>query len=238
MLELGELLKEGKGKRIYATNDPDTAVVYFKDETMAFHGLKRGRILGKGEVNNAVCKHIFTMLAEHGVENHFIKQIDARQSLVKRTEIIPVAIKVRNICAGNLAQRIGLPIGTKMNPPVVECSLKDDDLDNPLINISHVEVLGYATRPEMEQIRQTALVVNSILSEYLREIGIELIDFKLEFGRYKGKIILADEISPDTARFWDVDTHEPLDIDRFRRDLGNVEDAYQEVLRRMMGSEE
>lgn len=238
MLELGELLKEGKGKRIYATNDPDTAVVYFKDETMAFHGLKRGRILGKGEVNNAVCKHIFTMLAEHGVENHFIKQIDARQSLVKRTEIIPVAIKVRNICAGNLAQRIGLPIGTKMNPPVVECSLKDDDLDNPLINISHVEVLGYATRPEMEQIRQTALVVNSILTEYLREIGIELIDFKLEFGRYKGKIILADEISPDTARFWDVDTHEPLDIDRFRRDLGNVEDAYQEVLRRMMGSEE
>ena len=238
MLELGELLKVGKGKRIYATNDPDTAVVYFKDETMAFHGLKRGRILGKGEVNNAVCKHIFTMLAEHGVENHFIKQIDARQSLVKRTEIIPVAIKVRNICAGNLAQRIGLPIGTKMNPPVVECSLKDDDLDNPLINISHVEVLGYATRPEMEQIRQTALVVNSILSEYLREIGIELIDFKLEFGRYKGKIILADEISPDTARFWDVDTHEPLDIDRFRRDLGNVEDAYQEVLRRMMGSEE
>ena len=238
MYELGELLKEGKGKRIYATNDPDTAVVYFKDETKAFHGLKRGRILGKGEVNNAICSRIFTMLAEKGVENHFIEQIDKRQSLVRRTEIIPVAIKVRNFCAGNLATRIGLPIGTRLNPPVVECSLKDDDLDNPLINISHVEVLGYATRPEMEQIRQTALEINAILSEYLGQAGIELIDFKLEFGRYHGKIILADEISPDTCRFWDVKTHEPMDLDRFRRDLGDVEEAYQEVLRRIMDLEE
>lgn len=238
MVELGELLKEGKGKRIYATNDPDTAVVYFKDETMAFHGLKRGRILGKGEVNNAVCKHIFTMLAEKGVENHFIEQLDARQSLIKRTEIIPVAIKVRNICAGSVHDRIGLPIGTKMVPPVVECTLKDDDLDNPLINFSHIEVLKLATREEMDEIYNVALKINDILSAYLLEIGIELIDFKLEFGRYHGKIILADEISPDTARFWDARTHEPLDIDRFRRDLGNVEQAYQEVLRRMMGAEE
>ena len=238
MVELGELLKEGKGKRIYATNDPDTAVVYFKDETMAFHGLKRGRILGKGEVNNAVCKHIFTMLAEKGVENHFIEQLDARQSLIKRTEIIPVAIKVRNICAGSVHDRIGLPIGTKMVPPVVECTLKDDDLDNPLINFSHIEVLKLATREEMDEIYNVALKINDILSAYLLEIGIEWIDFKLEFGRYHGKIILADEISPDTARFWDARTHEPLDIDRFRRDLGNVEQAYQEVLRRMMGAEE
>ena len=238
MLELGELLKEGKGKRVYATNDPDTAVVYYKDETVAFHGLKRGRILGKGEVNNAVCKHIFTMLAEKGVENHFIKQLDARQSLVKRTEIIPVAIKVRNICAGSVHERIGLPVGTKMTPPVVECTLKDDDLDNPLINFSHIEVLKLATREEIDEIHRIALKINEILSAYLLEIGIELIDFKLEFGRYHGKILLADEISPDTARFWDARTHEPLDIDRFRRDLGNVEQAYQEVLRRMMGAEE
>ena len=238
MHELGELLKEGKGKRLYATNDPDTAVVYFKDETKAFNGLKRGRILGKGEVNNAICSRIFTMLAEKGVENHFIEQIDKRHSLVRRAEMIPVAIKVRNFCAGNLAQRIGLPIGTRLKTPVVEYSLKDNDLNNPLINISHVEALGFATRPEMEMVRQTALKINAILSEYLGAVGIELIDFKLEFGRYQGRIILADEISPDTARFWDVNTHEPMDIDRFRRDLGDVEEAYQEVLRRIMDAEE
>ena len=238
MLEKKELLKEGKGKQIYATEDPDKAIVFFKDETMAYHGLKRGRILGKGEVNNAVCKHIFKMLADNGVENHFIEQIDARHSLVLRTQMLPIGVKVRNICAGSVAQRIGLAIGTPLNPPVVEFTLKDEDLDDPMINVSHIEVLGIATRPEMEDIRKVALKVNEVLSAYLKEIDIQLIDFKLEFGRYHDKIVLADEISPDTARFWDARTHEPLDIDRFRRDLGNVEQAYQEVLRRMMGAEE
>ena len=237
MLEIGELLKEGKGKRLYATKDPEVGIVYFKDEAMAFHGLKRGRILGKGEVNNAVCKHIFELLAENGVENHFIGQLDARQSLVKRVEIFPVAVKVRNIVAGSLSRRIGLPVGTRMEPTVIECVLKDDELDNPLVNFTHIQAMKLATRDEMEHICQIALKVNDILSSYMKEIGIELIDFKLEFGRYHGKFLVADEISPDTARFWDVRTHEPLDIDRFRRDLGNVEQAYQEVLHRMMGDE-
>lgn len=235
MLEMRELLTEGKGKRVYATDDPTKAIVYFKDEAMAFHGLKRGRILGKGEVNNAVCKHVFDLLTKNGVENHFIEQLDARQSLVKRVEIIPVAIKVRNIVAGSLARRIGYPIGTPLDPTVIECTLKDDELDNPLINFTHILAMKLATREEMEQICRTALRVDEILSNYMREIGIEVIDFKLEFGRYEGRILVADEISPDTARFWDSRTHEPLDIDRFRRDLGNVEQAYQEVLHRMMG---
>lgn len=238
MLEIGGLLKEGKGKRLYATNDPDTCVVYFKDEAMAFHGLKRGRILGKGEVNNAVCKHIFEMLTEKGVENHFIRQLDARQSLVKRVEIVPFAVKVRNIVAGSLARRIGYPIGTKLDTTVLECVLRSaEDGDDPLVNTTHILAMKLATEEEVAQMLAMARRVNEVLVAYMREINIEVIDFKLEFGRYHGKIILADEITPDTARFWDARTHEPLDIDRFRRDLGNVEQAYQEVLHRMMGEE-
>ena len=237
MVEVGELLKEGKGKRLYATNNPDEGVVYFKDEAMAFHGLKRGRILGKGEVNNAVCKHIFEILTEHGIENPFIRQLDARQSLVKRVEIIPVAIKVRNRVAGSLARRIGYPLGTKLDTTVIECVLKNDELEDPLVNFTHIEAMKLATREEMVQICDIARKVNDILIAYMKEINIEVIDFKLEFGRFHGKILVADEITPDTARFWDARTHEPLDIDRFRRDLGNVEQAYQEVLHRMMGDE-
>lgn len=235
MLETGKLLTEGKGKRVYATEDPTKAIVYFKDEAMAFHGLKRGRILGKGEVNNAVCRHIFELLTENGVENHYLEQLDGRQSLVRRVEIIPVAVKVRNRVAGSLARRIGYPIGTPLDPTIIECTLKDDELENPLINFTHIQAMKLATREEMEFICQTALKVNDILTAYMRDISVELIDFKLEFGRYDGRILVADEISPDTARFWDARTHEPLDIDRFRRDLGNVEQAYQELLHRMMG---
>ena len=235
MVEMRELLTEGKGKKVYATDDPDTAIVYFKDEAMAFHGLKRGRILGKGEVNNAVCRHIFALLTRHGVENHYICQLDARQSLVKRVEIIPIAVKGRNRVAGSLHGRIGLPTGTKLDAPVIEFVLKDEDLDSPLINTTHILALKLATEEEVASITATARKINAILAEYLAEINIELIDFKLEFGRIDGRIVLADEISPDTARFWDANTHEPLDIDRFRRDLGNVEQAYQDLLQRMMG---
>ena len=237
MLEIGELIKEGKSKRIYATNDPETAVIYFKDEALAYHGLKRGRILGKGEVNNQVCKHIFTMLEEQGVKTHYIRPLDERQSLVKRVEMIPLGVKVRNLCAGSLTERVGLPVGTRLDPPVCEVTLKDDELDNPLINLSHVRALGIATPEEFYAIRATALEVNRILSAYMQKIGIELIDFKLEFGRYQGEILVADEITPDTARFWDMRTHECLDIDCFRRDLGDAEQAYQEVLHRMMGED-
>ena len=238
MVEMGKLLTEGKGKRVYATEDPGKAIVYFKDEAMAFHGLKRGRILGKGEVNNAVSRQFFQLLAKNGIENHYLEQVDNRHSLVKRVEIIPMAVKVRNRAAGSLAKRCGLSVGEKMDPPVVEFCLKDDYLDNPLVNSTHIQALKLATEEEIRQITQTALKVNDILTEYMKEINIEVIDFKLEFGRYEGRILVADEISPDTARFWDSRTHEPLDIDRFRRDLGNVEQAYQELLHRMMGMDD
>lgn len=238
MVEMGKLLTEGKGKRVYATDDPGKAIVYFKDEAMAFHGLKRGRILGKGEVNNAVSRQFFQLLAKNGIENHYLEHLDNRQSLVRRVEIIPVAVKVRNRAAGSLAARCGFPVGEKMEPPVVEFCLKDDELDNPLVNTTHIRAMKLATSEELAQITQTALKVNDILTEYMKEINIEVIDFKLEFGRYEGRILVADEISPDTARFWDARTHEPLDIDRFRRDLGNVEQAYQELLHRMMGMDD
>lgn len=238
MVMPGKLLAEGKGKRVYATDNPAEAIVYFKDEAMAFHGLKRGRILGKGEINNAICKHIFELLRGDGVENHFIRQLDARQSLVRRVEIIPVAVKVRNIVAGSLARRIGYPVGTHLANTVLEFVLKDEELENPLVNFSHITAMGLATRQELEEMSRIALKVNEILANYMKEINIELIDFKLEFGRADGKLLVADEISPDTSRFWDSSTHEPLDIDRFRRDLGNVVQGYQEVLHRMMGMEE
>lgn len=236
MPEIRELIREGKGKRVYATEDPDLAVVYYKDEAMAFHGLKRGRILGKGEINNAICEHLFTLLKEQGVENHFIRQLDARQSLVKRCEMMEFAVKVRNRVAGGMHTRTGLPVGMKLDQPVIEFVLKDGEMDaDTLVNHTHLLAMKAATMPEMDEIRELSKRINDILSNYMSEINIELIDFKIEFGRYKGKILLADEISPDTARFWDSSTHEPLDIDRFRRDLGGVTEAYQEVLHRMMG---
>lgn len=235
MVEIGKLLTEGKGKRVYETSDPDIAVVYFKDEALAFHGLKRGRILGKGEVNNAMCEHLFGLLHQNGIETHYLEKLDARQSLVRRCEIIPIAVKVRNRVAGSLAKRIGLATGTKLDSPVVEFELRDEYLDNPIINGTHAVALHLATQQELRLIVDTALKINQILTDYMADIGVELVDIKLEFGRCGGKIIVADEISPDTARFWDARTHEPMDIDRFRRDLGNVEQAYQDLLHRMMG---
>ncbi len=237
MPEIGEILREGKGKKIYATDDPDKAIVFYKDEAMAFHGLKRGRILGKGEVNNCVCEHLFQLLKENGIESHFIERIDARHSLVKRCEMLPFAVKVRNRVAGQLYSRTGLPVGMKLEPTVVEYVLRGTDLDvDPLINHTHIYAMRIATPEEMAEIERVSLKVDEILTAYMKDINIELIDFKLEFGRYKGRVILADEITPDTARFWDSTTHEPLDIDRFRRDMDNVAEAYQEVLHRMMGA--
>ena len=237
MPAIGEIIREGKGKKIYATDDPEKAIVYFKDEAMAFHGLKRGRILGKGEVNNAVCEHLFTMLKENGIENHFLEKIDARHSLVRRCEMIPIAVKVRNRVAGQLAERTGLPVGQKLEPTVIEFNLRNMDPDaDPLVNRTHIYAMKIATPEEMDEITRVSLKVNDLLTAYLKEINIELIDFKLEFGRFQGRVIVADEITPDTARFWDSSTHEPLDIDRFKRDMDNVEEAYQEVLHRMMGA--
>ncbi len=234
-MKIGGLICEGKGKRIYETDDPNLLVVYFKDETIAFHGLKRGRIVGKGEINNEICCHLFTLLSEHGIPNHYVSKLDARQSLIKRVEIVPVTVKVRNIVAGSLAKRIGYTEGTRLISTVLECNLKDEELEYPLINETHIRAMGLCTQEELSDMYDMALKINEILTAHLKDIDIELIDFKLEFGRYDGQIILADEISPDTCRFWDARTHEPLDLDRFRRDLGNVEQGYQEVLHRLMG---
>ena len=235
MTKVTQTITEGKGKRVYATDDPDEAVVYYKDETIAFHGLKRGRIIGKGEINNRISEYLFTLLAEQGVPNHFIRRLDDRRSLVKRVNIIPVVVKVRNIVAGSLARRIGYPEGTRLQNTVIEYCLKDSDLDDPLVNLSHITAIGLATADEIRAMENIAVRVNEILTEVLKEICIELIDFKLEFGRFHGEVLLSDEITPDTCRFWDASTHEPLDIDRFRRDLGDVEDAYREVLHRLTG---
>ena len=236
MPQIGEILREGKGKKVYATDDPDKAIVFFKDEAMAFHGLKRGRILGKGEVNNQVCEHLFNLLKDNGIETHFIEHIDARHSLVKRCDMLPFAVKIRNIAAGQLTERTGIPVGTKLEPTVIEFVLKESDMEvDPIVNHTHIYAMKAATPEEMEQITGMSLKIDEILTAYLKDISIELIDMKLEFGRYHGRIILADEITPDTARFWDASTHEPLDIDRFRRDMDNVAEAYQEVLHRMMG---
>ncbi len=235
MPEIRELIREGKGKRVYATDDPELAVVYYKDEAMAYHGLKRGRILGKGEINNAICEHLFSLLKDQGVENHFVRQLDARQSLVLRCEMMVFGVKVRNRVAGSMHLRTGLPVGMKLEQPVIEFVLKESEMDDPLVNHTHLLAMKAATLEEIEEVRALSKKINRILTEYMSEINIELIDFQIEFGRYHGKILLADEISPDTARFWDSRTHEPLDIDRFRRDLGGVTEAYQEVLHRMMG---
>lgn len=234
-MELGKLLTEGKGKRVYATDDPDCAIVYFKDEAMAFHGLKRGRILGKGEVNNAISEQFFKMLEENGIKTHYLRRLDERQSLVRRCDILPIAVKVRNRVAGSLAKRIGLPIGTKLDSTVIEMVRKDNEQDSPVINSTHIEALHIATAEEVAFMTRTAKKINEILSEFTAEVNVELVDFKLEFGRYHGELLVADEISPDSARFWDANTHEPMDIDRFRRDLGDVEQAYQDLLHRLMG---
>ncbi|NLO84624.1 MAG: phosphoribosylaminoimidazolesuccinocarboxamide synthase [Clostridiales bacterium] len=235
MSNITKMIAEGKGKRIYATDNPDEVVVYYRDKAFAFHGLKRGRIVGKGEINNLICEYIFSMLTEKGIPNHFIRRIDDRSSLVRRAEIIPFVVKVRNIVAGSLAKRIGYPDGAKLKNPVIEYCLKSDELEDPLINSTHVTAMSLATIEEVQLMKQLSLKVNEILGQCMAEINIELIDFKLEFGRYKGEIIIADEISPDSCRFWDEGTHEPLDIDRFRHDMGDVAEAYREVLHRLTG---
>ena len=236
MVQIGNLFREGKSKRIYNTDDPELAVVYFKDEAMAFHGLKRGRILGKGEVNNAICQTLFEMLEKNGVPTDYVSRLDPRQSVIRKVEMLPIEVKVRNRVAGSLAERLGLSMGEPLEPPVIEFLYKNEALDDPLVNISHIQAMKLATREEMDYITATALKINRLLTDYMHEIGVELIDFQLEFGRWHGQMLLADDISPDSARFWDARTHEPMDIDRFRRDLGGAEQGYRELLQRMMGN--
>lgn len=230
-----DLLYEGKAKKVYTTDNEDYLIVDYKDDATAFNGEKKGTISGKGVINNRVSNHLFKMLAEKGIENHLVEELSDRETVVKKVEIVPLEVIVRNIAAGSFSKRYGVEEGRKLLCPTLEFSYKDDALGDPLINSYHAKALGLATDEEIKKISDMAFAVNKFLSEYLLNIGIKLVDFKLEFGRFKGNIILADEISPDTCRFWDKDTNQKLDKDRFRRDLGNVEDAYKEIMSRMLG---
>ncbi|HEY8419621.1 MAG TPA: phosphoribosylaminoimidazolesuccinocarboxamide synthase [Clostridia bacterium] len=231
-----ELIYEGKAKKVYATQNPDIVMVEYKDDATAFNGLKKGSILGKGAVNNRVSNHLFKLLEKHGIPTHYEEELSDISTLVKKVEIVPLEVIVRNIAAGSLCKRLGLAEGTKLNSTVLEYCYKNDDLGDPMINEYHIKALGLATEEELKAIAEYSLKVNQVLTDYLKDLNIELIDFKLEFGRFKGQIILADEISPDTCRFWDSKSGEKLDKDRFRQDLGHVEEAYQEILRRLMGA--
>lgn len=226
-------LYEGKAKKVYATTDPDVVLVSYKDDATAFNGLKKGTIFGKGVVNNVCSNHLFRLLEEKGVPTHYVEQINDRETYVKKVEIVPLEVIIRNRAAGSFSKRYGVPEGTQLATTVIEFSYKNDDLGDPLINDYHALALKLATEEEIEKIKELAFKVNDVLKEYFMEIGVELIDFKLEFGRYKGEIILADEISPDTCRFWDAKTGEKLDKDRFRRDMDDVDKGYREMMKRM-----
>ena len=228
-----EQLYEGKAKKIYRTEDPDVVWIEYKDDATAFNGLKKGTIANKGVLNNKISAVFFELLEQKGIATHFVKLINDREMLVKNVQIIPVEVVVRNIAAGSLAKRLGLEEGTPLKRPVVELYYKDDALGDPLINYYHALAIEIATREQMDLMEEMGLKVNAILQEYLKDKKVILVDFKLEFGLFHNQVILADEISPDTCRFWDADTKEKLDKDRFRRDLGNVEDAYEEILRRL-----
>ncbi len=234
-MEKREQLYEGKAKKVYATDHPDYVIVDYKDDATAFNGEKKGTIAGKGVVNNQMSNYMFKLMEAKGVPTHFVEELSARETLVKKVQIVPVEVIVRNIAAGSLSKRLGLPEGTKLAKTVLEYCYKDDALGDPMINDYHIAAMGLATADEMAKIAEYSFKVNEILIERLKKMDIQLVDFKLEFGRFHGEIVLADEISPDTCRFWDINTGEKLDKDRFRRDLGGVEEAYQEVLKRLMG---
>ena len=218
---------------MFLTDDPDVVIVSYKDDATAFNGIKKGQIKDKGIVNNICSNHLFKLLESKGIPTHYVEQINERETYVKKVQIVPLEVIVRNIAAGSMSKRLGIPEGTVLKKPVVEFSYKDDALGDPLINDDHALALGAATEEELATIKALALKVNDILKEYFAEIGVTLVDFKLEFGRYKGGIVLADEISPDTCRFWDSKTGEKLDKDRFRRDLDDVDKGYREIKKRM-----
>lgn len=228
-----DMLYEGKAKKVFKTDNEDVYIVDYKDDATAFNGLKKGTIVGKGVINNRMSNHVFQLLEKEGVPTHFIEELSDRETAVKRVEIVPLEVIIRNVSAGSFAKKLGIEEGRKLLSPTLEFSYKNDELGDPMINDYYALALGVATRAEIDRISELTFKVNEVLCKYFAECGIELIDFKIEFGRCKGEIILADEISPDTCRLWDINTHEKLDKDRFRRDLGNVEDAYNEVFKRL-----
>ena len=229
-------LYEGKAKKVYATDDPDLVIVSYKDDATAFNGAKKGTIVGKGVINNRMSNFLMEKLEKIGVPTHYVQELSERETLVKKVKIVPLEVIVRNIAAGSLSKRLGIPEGTKLKKTVIEYCYKCDALDDPMVNEYHILAMDYCTESELKTIADTALKINDFLVKFFASIKVDLVDFKLEFGKTKeGKIILADEISPDTCRFWDAETHEKLDKDRFRRDMGGVEDAYKEMMKRVLG---
>ena len=235
-MEKKEQLYEGKAKKVFATDDPNLVIVDYKDDATAFNGLKKGSIAGKGVINNVMSNHMFQLLEKQGVPTHFVEQLSERETLVKKVSIVPLEVIIRNISAGSFAKRFGVEEGIVFDEPTIEFSYKNDDLGDPLMNDYHAVALKAATREEIETIKSMAFKVNEVMKQYFDSLNVILVDFKLEFGKTAdGKIVLADEISPDTCRLWDKTTKEKLDKDRFRRDLGGVEEAYQEIMKRVMG---
>ena len=235
-MEIKEMLYEGKAKQVFATENPDIVMVHYKDDATAFNGLKKGTITGKGVINNRVTNFMMKKLEAAGIPTHYVEEFNDRDTLVKKVSIVPLEVIIRNISAGSFAKRFGVEEGIVFENPTIEYSYKNDDLGDPMINTAQALALKLATPEEIETIRTMAFKVNDIMKAFFQEVGVDLVDFKLEFGRLSdGTIVLADEISPDTCRFWDSKTHEKLDKDRFRRDLGGVEDAYEEMRRRIFG---
>ena len=231
-----EQLYEGKAKKVFATNNPDYVIVDYKDDATAFNGIKKGTITGKGAINNKMTNYMLSLLEKEGVPTHLVEEISDRETIVKKVEIVPLEVIVRNVAAGSFSKKLGIAEGTPLKTPTLEFSYKNDDLGDPFINKYYALGLDLATEEEIDDITKYAFMVNDFMVKFFKEINIDLIDFKIEFGRFHGKILLADEISPDTCRFWDSTTHEKLDKDRFRRDLGGVEDAYEEMIKRVMGT--
>lgn len=231
-----EQLYEGKAKKVYTTNDPNLVIVDYKDDATAFNGKKKGTITGKGVINNKMTNYIFKMLEKAGVPTHLVEEISDRETIVKKVSIVPLEVIIRNVAAGSFSKKLGIEEGTPLKQPTLEFSYKNDDLGDPFINDYYALGLGLATQDEIDTITKYAFMVNDYMLKFFKGLNIDLIDFKIEFGRtFDGTIILADEISPDTCRFWDSTTHEKLDKDRFRRDMGGVEEAYQEIMKRLMG---
>lgn len=229
-----EMLYEGKAKKVYKTDDENLYIVEYKDDATAFNGLKKGTIAGKGVVNNRMSNHMFGLLNKAGINTHFVEEINDRETIVKKVDIVPIEVIIRNVAAGSFSKRLGIEEGTKLACTVLEYCFKNDDLGDPMVNDYHILATEIATKEDLDKISSMAFAVNDFMKDYFKGIGIELIDFKIEFGRTPdGEIILADEISPDTCRFWDSETMEKLDKDRFRRDLGGVEEAYEEIFRRI-----
>ena len=232
-MERKEQLYEGKAKKVFATDDPDLCIVSYKDDATAFNGKKKGTIVGKGVVNNRMSNFMFKMLEENGIHTHYVEELNDRDTVVKKVEIVPLEVIVRNRAAGSFSKKYGVPEGSDLASPILEFDYKSDPLDDPLVNNYHILALGLATQEEIDTIASMALKIDQLMIDFFKKCNVELVDFKLEFGRFHGEIVLADEISPDTCRFWDLDTHEKLDKDRFRRDMGGVEEAYAEMMKRI-----